>query len=354
MGIESKILDQIEESLRQVLGETFRIEWKRPSSGETGEYDADITLRLDSQEAYYGGDIRKMIRRGDAFHLSSILHSRSREQEVRRMVLADYITDDAGEVLREEGIAYADKAGNCYIRNEGICIYVSGRSRQRSANESKKKLSGRAFRPSGLKLLFVLLSDPQRVKDTYRSLARTVNISRGTVSYVMNDLKRGGFVKEKQKGRELRKTDELFDRWVENFSETLRPRLVRTRCRFLDRERRQQWRQIQLNPETTCWGGEAAAELWTGHLKPKVLSVYTREPNSNLMKQLQVVPDPEGDVEVVEMFWESAEFDPVERIQENTPVVPPVLAYADLTASGETRNVEIAKRIYEDHIRGRI
>jgi hypothetical protein len=51
-----------------------------------------------------------------------------------------------------------------------------------------------------------------------------------------------------------------------------------------------------------------------------------------------------GDVEILERFWKTeAEKQPEE-------LAPPLLVYADLLATGNQRNLETAKMIYEQNI----
>lgn len=54
--------------------------------------------------------------------------------------------------------------------------------------------------------------------------------------------------------------------------------------------------------------------------------------------------DPTGEVEILERFWKPAEFWKYEDL------VHPILIYADLVATGNERNIETGKIIYEQHI----
>ncbi|MGA1867706.1 MAG: type IV toxin-antitoxin system AbiEi family antitoxin [bacterium] len=54
--------------------------------------------------------------------------------------------------------------------------------------------------------------------------------------------------------------------------------------------------------------------------------------------------NPSGDVEILERFWETVE------IWQHEDMVHPILIYADLLATGNQRNIETAKMIYEQYI----
>jgi len=61
-----------------------------------------------------------------------------------------------------------------------------------------------------------------------------------------------------------------------------------------------------------------------------------------------VLHDPDGDAEVLEAFWQF-EFD-----WPHPELVPPLLIYADLLATGDARNLETARIIYEQELAGLI
>jgi hypothetical protein len=63
-----------------------------------------------------------------------------------------------------------------------------------------------------------------------------------------------------------------------------------------------------------------------------------------LVAALRLRANPAGNVEVLDAFW-NFESDP-----QFPDVVPPVLAYADLLATRDGRNIETANMIYEQRI----
>jgi hypothetical protein len=69
-------------------------------------------------------------------------------------------------------------------------------------------------------------------------------------------------------------------------------------------------------------------EDWAGNLKI----------NNKLRK------DPDGDIEILKTFWD------VGHELHRTDTVHPILVYADLLASGDPRNLEVAQIIYEQKL----
>lgn len=140
--------------------------------------------------------------------------------ESELLLLAEHVTAGAGEFLREEGISYLDASGNCFLKSGSLLLFVEGQRpgshsqsnsvrSKISSDSGRKTQSIRAFNPSGLKLIFALLVQEDVVAWPYRDLAELVGISRGTVGYVMRDLKELGFVEERRKKRHLRKKKDL-------------------------------------------------------------------------------------------------------------------------------------------------
>jgi len=63
-----------------------------------------------------------------------------------------------------------------------------------------------------------------------------------------------------------------------------------------------------------------------------------------LLAENRLGKDETGDVEILKRFWKPPEM----RQYEN--LVHPILIYADLLATGNERNIEPAKMIYDKHI----
>jgi hypothetical protein len=72
----------------------------------------------------------------------------------------------------------------------------------------------------------------------------------------------------------------------------------------------------------------------TGYMRPAQMTIYTSEP-TNVMHTFKLVPDPGGDVALLEGF------------------VDPVLVYADLVNTADARAIEAAHQLYEQHIQSR-
>jgi hypothetical protein len=80
------------------------------------------------------------------------------------------------------------------------------------------------------------------------------------------------------------------------------------------------------------------------HLEPQTATIYGRETPKQLIAEYKMRADVNGDVEILDAFWNP---NLVPTIHD---VVPPILAYADLTTTTDGRNLEAAKMIYDEFI----
>ncbi len=136
-----------------------------------------------------------------------------------------------------------------------------------------------------------------------------------------------------------------LDEWVTNFPIRLRPKLNPRRFQAPDPG---WWQRVRLEAGAR-WGGEVAAARLTDYLKPATYTIYLdprnrREALATLVKQHRLRADPQGNVEVLDTFWN---FEP-EGTQPD--LAPPLLVYADLMATLDPRNLEVAKRIRREYI----
>lgn len=270
------------------------------------------------------------------------------------LLVAEAITEAAASLLRQAGHPYLDAAGNCYLEADSLLVIVRGETSEYAGSEEGPI---RAFNISGLRLLFCLLLGESVADRTYRNLASAAQISRGAVGYIMGDLQRLGFLEEVGKTRRLRNRSALIDRWTAAYAERLRPRLLRGRYQFVSDDRKAGWKEIPLRAPATLWGGEPAADLLTGHLRPGRWTVYTREKTSAVCRRIEMVPDPDGPVEMLDLFWDPEQLTALlsDDIPDgdppfDSPHVPPLLVYADLIAGADPRGLETADRIYETYL----
>jgi hypothetical protein len=255
------------------------------------------------------------------------------------LLVTKYVNTQMAEQFRLDGIEFIDTAGNAFINQPAIYIFVKGNRPPEDVTTTPLK---RAFKPAGLRIIYNFLCNPDFENKPYREIAGATGVALGTVGWIMKELKDLGFLLDMGKrGNKLTQRENLLQRWITAYPEQLRAKLI------LGRYRGEYgwWQQKKLDPMAAQWGGEVAAERLTHYLKPEVVTIYTATPQLNhLLFENRLRKDPEGDVEILERFWK-----PVEMWQYED-LVHPILVYADLLATGNQRNIETAKMIYEQHI----
>jgi hypothetical protein len=255
------------------------------------------------------------------------------------LLVTDYVNPELAEMMRNQGIFYIDAAGNAFIDTTPLYIFVKGEKPNKVMKTTPVK---RLFKPGGLKLIFALLNNPGMEKTTYRDMAKAADIALGTVDFVITELKELGFLIDMaKKGRQLLKTEQLLRRWVEAYPENLKPKLVQEKFRT---DARHWWKEIKPADFGILWGGEIAAVELTRYLKPERYTVYTDQLPGKLIYKFKFQKDPNGNVEILTPFWN------FQWELANKGIVPPLLIYADLLATGDARAIEAAGIIYDNYL----
>ncbi len=250
-----------------------------------------------------------------------------------------YIHPEAAVRLRDASIQFIDTAGNAFINQPPLLIFVKGNKPEKDENEPP---TARLFKGVGLKIVYLFLCQPELVNRPYRDIAEMTNVALGTVKSTMTELIQKGFIVEMgKKGKKLLDKKKLFERWIAAYPDHLKPKLLLGRFRG-DGE---WWKDIQLDQTLAQWGGEVAAAKLTGYLKPGTVTLYADKNHlGELVIANRLKKDPQGNIEIFERFW------PVDNGLGADETVHPILIYADLAAIGDQRTMETARIIYEQHI----
>lgn len=253
------------------------------------------------------------------------------------IVIADYLTKKTAKELHQNNINYLDGSGNAFIKTDNFFVYIEGQK----AKINKKTNQTRAFQEAGLKLLLLLISNPETLQFSYRELAEKTGIALGSVSNIFKELEESNYLLKTKNKRVLKNQDEIIERWVIAYNELLKPRSFRKKMRALGNEFKVN--NVLNNSNLQLYfGGEPGGELLIGHLKPQDYIIYTDEETSRVAKELKLVPDEYGNIELYSKFWTDG------LDLRNHKTAPPLVVYADLLGTGNNRNIETAKIIIEN------
>lgn len=328
---EKEILDLTAEALRRHA--PVRVDVLQAKAPQ----EADGILRLTAQgrTVRVPVEVKATITRAGA----ALLLMQKQRTGQNLLLVTTHVNPDMAEHLKAEGLEFIDTAGNAYINQPPLYIFVKGNRLPEALTGAPQK---RAFKPAGLRGIYAFLCNGGLVNEPYREIAVHAGIALGTVGWLMNDLKQEGFLLAMGKrGNRLIRKEELLRKWVDAYPERLRPKLA------LGRFRGEQawWQQKTLEKGAAFWGGEIAGAILTKYLKPQLVTIYTTRLHLNaLLAENRLRRDTQGDVEILKKFWGlGEEFAQNDRVH-------PILVYADLMATGEQRNRETAGLIYEQHI----
>jgi len=273
---------------------------------------------------------------------AALLYRKWLQTPNRYVVVLPQVTAPKADALRKDEIQFIDTAGNGYINQPPVYLFIKG---NKTRNVIEAPATPRAFKQTGLKVLYALLCKPGLENETYRTIAAKTGVALGMVDWVVKDLQTLGFLLETGSGRNrqlrLLKKERLLERWITAYAEQLRPKLLLGRYRGAVGW----WENANLKPEEAQWGGEVAAAKMTSYLKPATVTIYVDRNNpAAVLLPNRLVKDPNGEVELVARFWQP------ETIAPSGDMVHPLLVYADLMATGNQRNLETARMIYDQHL----
>jgi len=292
-----------------------------------GPLDGVLEINCNEQKFMFTVEVKRELRNHQLQKVEDYFH---RFDDF--LLVANRIFPKIKEELRLKGIPYLESNGNIFLKKDGLFLFVDS---QKTLDIEKNK-GNRAFTKTGLKVLFYLLLQKQAINLTQRELAEKTEVGLGNIPQIIEGLKETGYLiplNNKNYVWENRKA--LLERWIAEYATILRSKLVKDRYTI-----KGNWQEIQFDNNKTVWGGEPAADLLTNHLRPEKFLIYTKENRMELIKNYRLKPDKNGEVEVLDMFWNKNE----------GKTAPPIVVYADLMLEGGKRNNETAQKIYNEFI----
>jgi hypothetical protein len=277
-------------------------------------------------------------------HLSQALVSdliaRASSRTATPLILfAPYVSPEMGARLASNGINFVDRAGNCYLDLGGRYVgHVEGR-KLRQSSDAPGGMRAPAFR-----LVFALLVEPELLNATTREMARASGVSLGTASNVVSRLEYDRIVVRTKSKRHLVRRDDLVERWIAGYAETLRPQLFAGRFQTPDQDPptlEDRVAGLLSKDGAWAWGGAAAAFRLTRHYRSDETVLHVEAVSSDLPKRLKAVPHKSGRLTLLGVPGPLAFRGPVPH------TVHPLLIYTELVLTGSARAREAAAELRE-------
>jgi len=313
------------------LNQNIKAEWDwNVAEGTTDSgIDGVLTIRVNNRQLRFQTEVKNDLKNHQLF---AIIHQKEITDDF--LLIAGKLYPNVKKILKENRINYMEANGNAYIEREGIYWYIND---NKTADLPKSK-GNRAFTKTGLKVVFYFLLQPQSINLTHREIAEFTGVALGNIPQVINGLLETNFIlKLNKKEYTIKDYEQLLNKWVAEYEQTLKPGLFRQRFKLFN----QNWRDLRFDLDKTVWGGEPAAEILTHFLRAEKLILYTKETTAELIKNYKLIPDKEGDIWVYDLFWNDTL---------NTQTAPFQLVYADLITANDQRCKETANIIFNELI----
>ena len=328
------LLQAAQSALPKGLGLAWEI---LPGPASLGAPEARLAIRWEDREKTFQLVVRRIHRAEDLARLKA-----NRPVAEDFLLLTPYLTEHLARTSVELGIPFLDGVGNAFLTGPGLRVLHIGEHAKTGLYDPGVPRPFRPYNSKGLQVIFTLLAAPALIQANYRDLAKAAGVARGTVGLVLADLLEAGLLANLPKGRVIIHFQRLLDAWVANYPQKLRPHLGPSKFRTA---MAQDWNSVDFAKFGAQVSGEVGGDRLTGNLQPMGATIYTREPFGKIAAALRLRPDPQGTFELVERFWDFP--NPTEI---PPGVAPPLLVYTDLIASGEPRNLDIARMIHEEYL----
>lgn len=308
--------------------------WKNMDYNNDIGIDGELDLIINNQNILMVVEVKKDVKNHQLFN---IIEYNNRFENF--LLVAERLYPKVKKELRENQVNYLEGNGNVYINKADIFLYVD----TNKTVKNQKEKGNRAFTKTGLKVVFHFLLNPLLINQTQREIAVITNVALGNIPLIINGLLENNFILKLNKNEYvINNYQELLNKWITEFEQTLKPTIFKQRFRFQNKN--QDWRALQLNTEKTVWGGEPAGDIMTNHLRPENFTLYTNETTRDLMINYRLLPDDEGNIWVYDKFW----------TMDFNNIAPAELVYTDLMINDDKRSKETAKLIFDEYIQPNI
>ena len=342
---EQAILLRALEALHRTTGIAGHVIERESIMAQGFRADARVEVEANGQCYGYIAEIKRV----DRFATLGDIKNQCGQHSDQLLLVAPRVTTEIAEKCRELDLQFIDIAGNAYLRGPGLFVLVKGQRPIEGEDFHLAEQEGkRAGTATNLRVFFALLCKPELLNAPYREINQAAGVALGTVGWILYDLNARGYTTGgKGKGdRVLLERQRLVQEWVTNYPIKLRPKLNPRRFRAPTTD---WWKEVDITKYGAQWGAEVAAEKLTGYLRPHAFTIYLHKEQgqknlTRMVAEHKLRADLQGDIEILDAFWNFE----VEKPMPET--VPPLLAYADLIATLDPRNLEAAKLIHERYI----
>ncbi|NUL46538.1 hypothetical protein F7P69_15220 [Cellulosimicrobium funkei] len=331
----------MDEQLVQELADRFdELELRFLESIDLNELPFEDTT--SATLAHPKGQAKYNVGYSDTLTLSSMEWAKRHYVEHDHLLLVGpRVTERSAEGFRSLGINYIDQAGNAFITFDGVHIDVRGRRSSRRADTHAPRLTRGGVNLFSIKrsqVIFAILSWPELLDGPVREIATTSTVSLGQAQGTLDLLMQYGYLDEEKHFAPVRR-ESLIDHWAASYPSGLGAAAKTGRYSGT-------WNGLHVGETgeaSVCVSGEAAVPAL---LRAETAVLYTDEfPTALIRSQRWRRNDEQPNIFLRRRFWQP----PGASAGPGVHNAPWLLVYADLLASNEGRQREVARQLREDH-----
>jgi hypothetical protein len=306
-----------------------------PSRADQGA-DALVRIRAKGTDYRYLAEIKSShLTYAVADELAARAH---RKRGPPRLLLAPYIGKPMAQHLKERGLNFVDRLGNCWVvLGHDHIAEITGRT-------PGTPPEARMLRAPAYRALFALLAKDENVSLPVRELAELSGASRAAVGKLLQRLDAEGFVGRTKTRRVLLNRRELLDRFVHGYAEVLRPSLVIGRYEMQEHDPFKFEERVEAalgKRFRWAWSGLPAAYRLEPHYRGETSAIVI-DGGHDVARELKLAPSSRtGRVALLRPAGPLT----FEGVKART--VHPLLVYAELLAVPHERTAEEAAMLRE-------
>jgi len=344
---QNQILNECLEQLRHLppVKEVKQIK----KADVVGEKQLGMLLEVETEMGllHFRIEVKNILKRPIPDHLF-ILKEKSK---VPVLLMAEYINESIANDLKRNQIYFIDSLGNTYIHIlRSIYTDIQGKKPEKR----REKQTTTLFQSKGMQLLFILLTDKGAVNDTIRMLGSKANISIDRAFAVMKELKEKGFILETGKREnQLINIKSLLEKWLVNYGDRLRPKLFLGAYKLspvlIDSLEDELNVAFGEQVKTYAFGGSIGADILTSYYRGSSAEIFIKPDILEKVRMtLKLLPAREANLTLFNLFSPKLIYG---KAKINYPVVHPLFMYAELLYNGGGRELNTAKRIYNEYLK---
>jgi hypothetical protein len=232
-----------------------------------------------------------------------------------------------------------------YLNSPAAYVLISGQPAP--AREGARKRQ--TLTAATLKLIYVILRNPESLQFTQRELSKQSGISLDAVNSAIKTLQESNYLMPlKQKKNRIADYDDLLERWESGYMETLRAKLLVGNYTFVKPiSQKEKIEAIRHHAEQGKYliGGELGAAMMTDHLRPQKFTLHVGEQYKALMPLLFLKPATQGEITLIKQFGKENAWTKVSSLAD------PLLVRAELLMDTDERLYETAAILLDEYIK---